>query len=149
MSFAEKCILFSAIGAGSGRAPFAPGTFGTLAGIPLVLLFLVIPSSMQVFFTLAVILFAIWTADRAEKLIGQSDPGCIVIDEIAGFTVAMAGIHLSALSVVSGFLIFRVFDIIKPFPVRFFERNFHGGAGVVLDDVAAGLFSTIVLHIFF
>jgi phosphatidylglycerophosphatase A len=149
MSFAEKCILFSATGAGSGRASFAPGTFGTLAGIPVVLLFLVIPSSMQVFFTLAVILFAIWTSDRAEKLIGQSDPGCIVIDEIAGFTVAMAGIQVSVLSVVSGFLIFRVFDIIKPFPVRYFERNFYGGAGVVLDDVAAGLLSTIVLHIFF
>ena len=149
MSFAEKFILFSATGAGSGRAPFAPGTFGTLAGIPVVLLFLVIPPSMQVFFTLVVVLFAIWVSDRAEKLIGQKDPGCIVIDEIAGFTVAMAGIHVSVLSVVSGFLIFRVFDIIKPFPVRFFERNFHGGAGVVLDDVAAGLFSTILLQIFF
>lgn len=149
MNYAERFILFSATGAGSGRAPAAPGTFGTLAGIPVVLLFLVIPSSMQVFFTLVVILFAVWTSDRAEKLIGQSDPGCIVIDEIAGFTVAMAGIPISVLSVISGFLIFRVFDIIKPFPVRFFEKNFHGGAGVVLDDVAAGLFSTIVLRIFF
>lgn len=149
MSFAEKFILFSATGAGSGRAPIVPGTFGTLAGIPVALLFLVIPSSMHVFFTLAVILFAIWTSDRAEQLIGQNDPGCIVIDEIAGFTVAMAGVQVSVLSVVSGFLIFRVFDIIKPFPVRFFEKNFHGGAGVVLDDVAAGLLSTIVLHIFF
>ena len=145
----ERFILFSATGAGSGRVPFAPGTFGTLAGIPVVLLFLVIPSSMQVFFTLVVVLFAIWISDRAEKLIGQNDPGCIVIDEIAGFTVAMAGIQLSVLSVAVGFLIFRIFDIVKPFPVRFFERNFHGGAGVVLDDVAAGLFSTIVLQIFF
>ena len=149
MSFAERFILFSATGAGSGRAPFAPGTFGTLAGIPVVLLFLVIPSSMQVFFTLVVILFSIWVSDRAETLIGESDPGCVVIDEIAGFTVTMAGIHLSVLSVVSGFLIFRLFDIIKPFPIRYFEKNFHGGAGVVLDDVAAGLFSTIVLQIFF
>ncbi|MFO7751624.1 MAG: phosphatidylglycerophosphatase A [Desulfobacteraceae bacterium] len=149
MGFFEKFILFLATGAGSGRIPFAPGTFGTIAGIPVVFLLYLVPSSMQVFSILVVILFAMWTSDRAEALIGEKDPGCIVIDEIAGLTVAMAGISLSVCSVASGFLIFRLFDIIKPFPVSFFEKKFHGGAGIVLDDVVAGLYSIIVLRILF
>ena len=83
----------------------------------------------------------------AEKILKQKDPGCIVIDEIAGYVVTMAGISLSIYTIIAGFILFRFFDIIKPFPVKYFEKKFKGGPGIVLDDLIAGLLSAFVLRI--
>lgn len=149
MTLNEKGLLFLATGAYTGKIPFAPGTFGTLAGIPFVFLFSILPLYACGPYISCLILAATWISDRAEKIIGKKDPGCIVIDEIAGFTVAMSVLPLSMMSLGIGFLVFRFFDIAKPFPTKWFENNIKGGAGIVLDDIVAGIYSAIVLRIIY
>ena len=129
-----------------GFIPFAPGTFGSLLGIPLFyfmssLLLLSAFSFMFVF-----ILFSIWVAGKAEKSLKTKDPGCIVIDEMAGMGVTFLVIPFNLYLAILGFLVFRFFDILKPFPVNYLEKRFTGGLGVVIDDVAAGIMSNIVLQ---
>lgn len=137
--------MFIATGFFSGKIPFAPGTFGTLAAIPFALVLLIIPASFYGVYIVGLILTAIYFADKAEKIIGKKDPGCIVIDEIAGYVVTLSMVPVNIYTLVAGFFIFRFFDIVKCAPVRYFENNFSGGAGVVLDDIMAGIFSAIVL----
>ncbi len=129
--------------------PVAPGTFGTLAGVPFILFFSWAGPGVAVFGTVLLMVAAVWISDEAEAVLGQKDPGCIVIDEVAGYVVAMAGLPVTALSLIGGFLAFRFFDILKPFPVKLFEERFHGGAGVVLDDIVAGLYAGLVLRLAF
>lgn len=151
MKLTDKQILFIAKGCNVGNIPVMPGTFGTLVGIPICFLlsFLNTPSGVPFFalFAIALTLFAVWIAEEAVNILKVKDPGCIVIDEIAGFTVTMIGVGFSLTSVVLAFLIFRFFDILKPFPVKFLEEKIPGGAGVVLDDIAAGIMANIVLRI--
>ncbi len=151
MKLTDKQILFIAKGCNVGNIPVMPGTFGTLVGIPICFLlsFLNTPSGVPFFalFAIALTLFAVWIAEEAVNILKIKDPGCIVIDEIAGFTVTMIGVGFSLTSVVLAFLIFRFFDILKPFPVKFLEEKIPGGAGVVLDDIAAGIMANIVLRI--
>jgi len=147
MIFNQKLIMFIATGFFSGKIPFAPGTFGTLAAIPFALVFLIIPASFYGVYIVGLILAAIYFADKAEKIIGEKDPGCIVIDEIAGFVVALSIVPVNIYTLASGFFIFRFFDIIKSAPVKYFEDNFSGGAGIVLDDIMAGILTAAVLKI--
>ena len=86
-------------------------------------------------------------SDEAEKLFGQKDARCIVIDEIAGFQWSLFLIEPTALNVILGFFLFRLFDIIKPFPARLFEERLPGGLGVVADDLAAGVYANVALQI--
>jgi phosphatidylglycerophosphatase A len=141
--------MFIATGFFSGKIPFAPGTFGTLAAIPFALVFLIIPASFYGVYIVGLILAAIYFADKAEKIIGKKDPGCIVIDEIAGFVVALSIVPVNIYTLAAGFFIFRFFDIIKSAPVRYFENNFSGGAGIVLDDIMAGILTAAVLKIIY
>ncbi len=147
MAFKNKVIIFIATGAGLGKIPFAPGTFGTLAGILFVLFFKFLNPLNMTLYVVILIILSILFADLAEKILKTKDPGCIVIDEIAGYVVTMTGIYLSVYTIVLGFIIFRLFDIMKPFPVNYFEKNFKGGPGIVLDDLVAGLLSSLVLRI--
>lgn len=149
MTLHQKFILFFATGGYSGRIPFAPGTLGTLVAIPFVFIFLIIPSSFYGIYTTGLILAAIYFSDQAEKILGEKDPGCIVIDEIAGFVVTMSLVPVNMYTLAVGFLIFRFFDIVKFGPVKYFEENFPGGAGVVLDDIMAGVLSALVLKILY
>ncbi|WP_092234894.1 phosphatidylglycerophosphatase A family protein [Desulfobacula phenolica] len=151
MTLNNKIIMFFATGFFTGKSPFAPGTFGTLAAVPFALVFLIISPSFYGFYIVSVILGAIYVADQAEKILGKKDPGCIVIDEIAGYvvTLSMVPSHISVSTLAAGFFIFRFFDIVKFGPVKYFENNFSGGAGVVLDDIMAGVFSAIVLRILY
>ena len=146
-NFKKKIIIFITTGGFVGKIPFAPGTFGTLAGIPFVFFLNWINADYKVFGVIFLIIFSIWICDKAEKIFNKKDPGCIVIDEIAGFVVAMAGIPITFLNLFLGFFIFRFFDILKPPPIRNFEKKFNNGAGVVLDDIVAGLFTFVVLKI--
>ncbi len=141
--------MFIATGFFSGKIPFAPGTFGTLAAIPFALVFLIIPASFYGVYIVGLILTAIYFADKAEKIIGKKDPGCIVIDEIAGYVVALSIVPVNIYTLAAGFFIFRFFDILKPAPARYFENNFSGGAGVVLDDIMAGILTAAVLKIIY
>ena len=149
MTLNQKIILFIATGFNSGRIPFAPGTFGTIAAIPFALVFLIIPTSFTGVYIAGLILVAIYFSDQAEKILGKKDPGCIVIDEIAGYVVTMSWVPINFYTIVAGFFIFRFFDIVKPGPVKYLENNFSGGAGIVLDDIMAGILSAAVLRILY
>lgn len=142
-------ILFLATGFYSGKAPVAPGTFGTLAGIPFALIFMILPVSWHLVYGVGFVLGAVFLADKAAKILGEEDPGCIVIDEMAGYMLALSLVPVQVSTLVAGFFVFRFFDIVKPGPVRYFERQFSGGAGIVLDDVMAGILTAVVLKIIY
>ena len=139
--------MFLATGGFVGNIPVAPGTFGSLLGIPLCYAFSKVGLPLAVSGMLGLIAVAIWIAQLAETITNQKDPGKIVIDEIAGMVVTLIGVPFHLTSVVTGFFIFRALDILKPFPIRLLERRISGGAGVVLDDVAAGIFSNILVRL--
>ncbi|MCF8027447.1 MAG: phosphatidylglycerophosphatase A [Desulfobacteraceae bacterium] len=145
MNFISKLSVAVATGGYIGKIPFAPGTFGSLPGLLLYWVMAQMHTGYAVVLALAVIAAAVWAAGRAEVVMGQKDPGAIVIDEIAGMVVVFVGLPLSWPLAVSGFVLFRIFDIIKPFPVGWLERRFDGGLGVVIDDVAAGLICRVIL----
>lgn len=146
MNFKEKLVMFLATGCFVGNIPIAPGTFGTIAGL-LFCLFLSRAGFLSATLIVVVfIIFAIWITGEAEKIIKQKDPGCIVIDEIAGIMVTLLGLPFNFVSVISGFFIFRILDIIKPFPIRSIENKLSGGAGIVMDDVAAGFLGNCLLR---
>jgi phosphatidylglycerophosphatase A len=140
-------VLYLATGCKSGYSPVAPGTAGSLAALLPCGLLSLLPLSVSTIFLIAFIVLAVWAAELAEGILGQNDPGCIVIDEFAGMMITLIGIHFTWQSVLSGFIIFRIMDILKPFPIRYLERTIPGGAGVVMDDVAAGVAAHLVLRL--
>jgi phosphatidylglycerophosphatase A len=146
MNFKGKIVLFVALGAGVGKIPFAPGTFGSLLGLVICLMLSRAPVSIMAVSAIALILVSVWSSEHAEKLMGVKDPGSVVIDEIAGMVVTMIGIPFGVLTAISGFVLFRLLDIVKPPPVRWFQDNLPGGAGIVMDDVAAGVIANILLR---
>jgi len=147
MILKPKAVMFLATGAHVGRIPFAPGTFGSLVGLPIVYLFSLADWPLAVVLTAILILFSVWVAHLAEQQLKAKDPGCIVIDEIAGMCVTMLGIPLTLTTGIAGFFLFRVFDVLKPPPARQLEKMLQGGWGVVMDDVAAGIMANIVLRV--
>jgi len=146
MNFRDRAVLLLATGFSVGRIPLAPGTFGSLLGIPLCLVLAEIGLDVMVAAAVAFVLFAVWIAGKAERLIRIKDAPCIVIDEMAGITVAMLGVPLTPLNLTAGFIAFRVLDIIKPFPARYMDAKVAGGWGIVMDDVVAGLYSNLLLR---
>lgn len=139
-------ILFIAQGAFSGRFPVAPGTAGTAAGV---LLYLAVKGlSPQGYAVLAacVVCAGIWAAGRAETILRRTDHPSIVIDEIAGYLVAMMLLPGTWQHMAAAFVLFRFFDILKPFPLKRVQEM-HGGVGVMLDDLGAGIYSNIMLQI--
>ncbi|MBR9907748.1 MAG: phosphatidylglycerophosphatase A [Gammaproteobacteria bacterium] len=137
-----------AFGFGSGLMPKAPGTFGTLAAIPIVFL-------LQHYFSLttyvAVTALAsicgLWLCGYTAKALGVHDHPAIVWDEIAGFMIAMIALPFTWYNVVGAFVLFRFFDIYKPGPIGWCDKNLKGGAGIMVDDLLAGAASAIVLHL--
>ena len=140
--------LFLATGCKSGYSPVVPGTAGSLAALLPCGLLSLLPLPVSVIFLIAFIVLAVWTAEVAESILGQKDPGCIVIDEFAGMMITLIGIQFTWQSALAGFFIFRILDIAKPFPIRYLERTIPGGAGIVMDDVAAGIAAHLVLRLF-
>lgn len=136
--------LFATWG-GSGYAPVASGTFGTLAAIPLYLCLVRLPLPLYLVTLLAFFFFACWVSGKAEIIFNEKDSGKIVIDEVIGFLVTMIAIPFAWRYVVAGFFLFRVFDIVKPPPARWFDQKIKNGYGVVLDDVAAGVYAWLCL----
>jgi phosphatidylglycerophosphatase A len=137
---------FLALGAGLGLAPKAPGTFGTLLGIPLLF---VMPHSMIAYMAVLLVLFAagVWCCHVCAKSLGVHDHPGIVWDEVVGYLLTMAAVPRTVMWVVAGFVVFRVFDIIKPWPISWVDRQVHGGLGIMLDDILAALFSLVVLQV--
>lgn len=135
-----------ACGFGSGLAPFAPGTFGTLAAVPLYWLMQSLSVTWYLALTAAIAAFGMWVTGRTARDLGVHDHGSIVFDEIAGYLVAMAFAPVGWVYMLAGFLLFRLFDIAKPFPLRRLER-LPGGVGIMADDLGAGVYAAAVLHL--
>lgn len=146
MQFRDRIILLLSTGGCIGKIPFAPGTFGTFWGIPICFVLSKISVAASLAVTVVFTLVAIWLAGEAEKILDSKDARPIVIDEIAGFMVTLLGLPFTVRTAVAGFFIFRLLDIVKPFPIRRLEKNLPGGAGVVLDDVAAGVYGNLLLR---
>lgn len=140
-------ILFLGSGACLGYIPLASGTFGTLWGLPIYYWLSALSIRDQIFILFGSIGLAIFIAGRAEKILGEKDPSQVVIDEIVGYLTAMTGMAFSWTWAILGFFIFRIMDIIKPYPIRKIDQNLPGGWGVVLDDVLAGVYSQIILRV--
>jgi len=140
-------ILFWATGFGIGYLPIAPGTWATLLAIPMGSFLSKMPSPFYELTLLTLFFLSSWISEKAESLFGRRDDPRIVIDEMLGFFITLFWIPKTALSIGVGFLLFRFFDILKPFPIRYLEKRLKGGYGVVMDDVVAGVYGNIVLRV--
>ncbi|MDN5369856.1 MAG: phosphatidylglycerophosphatase [Shewanella sp.] len=140
-------IHFLALGFGSGLAAIAPGTFGTLAAVPLYLLLSLLPLSTYVIVTLIVCVAGIYICDKTCRDLGVHDHKAIVWDEVAGYLLTMLAAPVGWQWPLVGFVLFRFFDIVKPWPIRWLDRNVKGGFGVMADDILAGVVACLVLQL--
>lgn len=135
------------LGLGSGLAPSAPGTFGTLAALPFYLLL----STLSLPLYLAIVLFCavigVWICGQTAAALGVHDHPAIVWDEFVGLWVTMIAAPVGWFPVVLGFALFRLFDILKPWPISWLDKQVSGGLGIMVDDVLAGMFACICLHL--
>lgn len=134
-----------ATGFGSGLLPVSPGTFGTLAAIPFYLCFVYSPDWAFYLFTLLTCLVGPSICGKAAADIGVHDHKAIVWDEFAGFFITMCFVPFSWTNLVIGFVLFRFFDIIKPWPISWLDKHVHGGLGIMIDDIVAGLIAGALL----
>jgi phosphatidylglycerophosphatase A len=139
-------ILLMATGFGVGYSPVAPGTLGTLVAIPVYYFLSNISSPIYEITLVGFFFLSVWISENAEIFFGKKDDQRIVIDEMMGFLITMLWVPKTIRFIIIGFLLFRFFDILKPFPIRRLERRLKGGFGVVLDDVMAGVYGNIILH---
>ncbi|GFE79704.1 phosphatidylglycerophosphatase A [Steroidobacter agaridevorans] len=134
-----------AFGFGSGLSPWAPGTFGTLIAIPIVLFVMQFGFAVHLAFAILAAIFGIYVCGESAKRLGVHDHPGIVWDEITGFAVTMLTVPAKTYWVVAGFALFRLFDIWKPWPIREADHSLSGGLGIMLDDVIAGIFAAAIL----
>lgn len=140
-------VNFLAFGFGSGLAPFAPGTFGTLAAIPLYLLMSSLSLSLYLLITAVVCVVGVWICGKSSEKLGVHDHSGIVWDEFAGYFITMIAAPTGWLWIVVGFALFRLFDIWKPWPISLLDKNVGGGFGIMIDDILAGIFAFIGLQL--
>lgn len=140
-------IHFLAFGFGSGLAPVAPGTFGTLVGIPFFFFMASLPLWGYLALVLAFFLFGVWLCDRSSKMLGVHDHGGIVWDEIVGYLITMIAAPAGWEWVIVGFILFRIFDIFKPWPIAYLDRHVSGGFGIMVDDILAGVYAMLILQL--
>ena len=147
--FIKNPVHLLALGLGAGCVPKLPGTAGTLVGV--LLYFFLQHLSGQYYAGLLCILFipGIWICGRTARDLGVHDHPAIVYDEIVGYLVTMFMAPPGWVWIVSGFVLFRLFDIWKPWPIRWLDRSVRGGFGIMLDDLAAGLFAFLMLQLVF
>lgn len=146
----DRLFLFIATAAGSGYLPKAPGTWASALTALCWLLaasFTPLHTAPYLLFVGAVFFIGVAGAGAAEKLLDRPDPGLVVIDEVAGQLIALCAAPAHPLAALAGFILFRIFDIFKPFPVSWLDQHIHGGLGIMLDDVAAGLYALAVLQL--
>ncbi len=152
LSTPEHLVAF---GFGAGLSPIAPGTFGTLIALPFWLALFWLPVEIYLGAVLVLFLFGCWVCGRSAKLLGQHDYGGIVFDEIVGFLITciplLPGLHLKEGYffhwLAAAFILFRFFDILKPWPIRTLDRRVHGGFGIMLDDALAGVYAGALLAV--
>jgi len=140
-------VNFLAFGFGSGLAPFAPGTFGTLAAVPLYLLMQPLSLPMYLLLVAVVSVVGIWICDKASESLGVHDHSGIVWDEFAGYFVTMIAAPKGWIWIVIGFSLFRLFDIWKPWPISILDKKVQGGFGIMVDDLLAGIYALVCLQL--
>jgi len=143
----KKFALFLATGAGVGFLPGPQGTYGTIVAIFLYLATKGLPFYSNLCFLVGFCFLAIWCSKLAEQYFQKEDSEKIVIDEIAGYLLTMFALPFDFKTVIAGFVFFRLFDIFKPFPANWCEKNLSGGLGVVCDDLVAGVYAHLTLRL--
>lgn len=138
---------FIAFGFGAGLLPYAPGTWGTLAAIPIYFLLQGLPVSLYLTLTLLAFFLGVWITDKITCELGIEDCPGIVWDEVVGYLLAMSMAPVGLSWIIIGFVLFRLFDIWKPLPIRLLDRRLKGGWGIMLDDVLAGIYACLVMYI--
>lgn len=138
--------IFLATAAGAGYAPIAPGTAGSLVGLVIYLYTMRLSAAWQLGILAAIVIAGTWAASVAARYFGREDPGHVVIDEVAGqlLTLMLTGVGLTGAA--AGFVLFRVLDVIKPWPAAEFER-LHGGVGIMADDLMAAVYGNLILQV--
>ncbi len=145
--YLKNPLHFIALGFGSGLAPKAPGTFGTLAAIPVYVLLVQFELWIFLSVTAFITVTGIYLCGYTSKALGVHDHSGIVIDEIAGYLITMIAVPFHWKWIIAGFVLFRFFDILKPWPISWLDKKVSGGFGIMVDDVLAGIFSLICLHL--
>jgi len=138
---------FLALGFGSGLVPHAPGTAGTLVAVPLYLLLQPLPPAWYLPLLGVLFVAGIPLCAHTAARLGVHDHPAIVWDEVVGYLVTMAFAPAGWQWAVTGFVLFRIFDIVKPWPIRWCDKHVHGGLGIMLDDLLAGVFAAVVLQV--
>lgn len=146
VTYLKNPVHFISLGFGTGLMPKAPGTFGTIAAIPVYLLISDLSLLYFLMITALITLAGIYMADYTSKALGVHDHSGIVIDEIAGYLITMIAVPFDWKWVLAGFVLFRIFDILKPWPISWLDTKVKGGFGIMIDDVLAGLFALACLH---
>lgn len=140
-------MQFLASGFGSGCAPIAPGTFGTAAAIPVWILLSFLSPMSYTMIVLAIFVLGCYVSEKASQEMGVHDHGGIVIDEFVGYFITMFLVPFSWMNILLGFILFRIFDVLKPWPIKVLDRQVKGGFGIMIDDVLAGLMALACMHI--
>lgn len=140
-------IHFLAFGLGSGAAPKAPGTFGTLAAIPIWYIFADWTLTNYLVLILVTSLVGVWLCDRTSRDLGVHDHSGIVWDEFVGMWITLIAVPAGWEWVLVGFVLFRLFDILKPWPIGWADQKVHGGFGIMLDDILAGAMAFVCLQV--
>jgi phosphatidylglycerophosphatase A len=138
-------VHFFALGFGAGLAPFAPGTFGSLVGLGFAVALAPLGLWWNVVAIVAAVAAGVWICGESARRLGVHDHPAIVWDEVAGMMIAMLAAPAAWWGAPLAFVLFRVFDIAKPWPIREVDHGMGGGAGIMLDDVLAGVFAALVL----
>ena len=136
-----------ATGFGLGYLPWAPGTWGTLGGIVLYGLLWPFPDWFYAIFVISLSVWGCHVCEQVAKASGICDERRVVVDEIAGYTISLLGMPKQWTWMLAGFIAFRVADIIKPWPIRWVDKNMKNGIGMMLDDILAGVLVCLVFHI--
>ena len=144
--YSEKIILWLAFGFGTGFIRFAPGTWGTLPGVAIAY-FLMPHPYLHLISIVVLMVIGTYLCQRASDILGAHDHGGIVIDEIVGVLITLFFFTPTLLTLILGFIWFRIFDIIKPWPIRWIDKKIHGGLGIMLDDIIAGIFAWPLLYL--
>lgn len=144
----QNPLYFITFGFGSGLLPIAPGTWGTLAAIPLYLIVAPLPPALYLSSVLALFLLGVYTSDRVAADLGVHDYKGIVIDEMVGYLLTMWTIPYGWGWIAAGFFLFRLFDVWKPLGINLIDKHMKGGLGIMLDDVAAGFLACAILKVF-
>ena len=139
-------VILLAVGFGSGLSPWAPGTAGTVVGVLLYLLMQGLPLVSYLLITACLFVAGIWICTYTAERLGVHDHPAIVIDEIVGYLITMVAAPEGWLPVVIGFLLFRLLDALKPWPISWFDRAITGGLGIMLDDVVAGVIALAIIQ---